>query len=82
MVRIHNFRVGLAQWRQAAIRRRGVALVAVVRVVPVQAVAANSCGLVAGTLGPVGSAPSIRIGEFVISPEGDPRILGHPQIRY
>jgi hypothetical protein len=59
-------------------QRRGEALVAVRLVVPGKLTAAPR--LAPGYR--AGSTNSIVIGEFVISPEGDPRILGHPQIRY
>jgi len=31
-------------------------------------------------LGPVGSV--LQVGQFVVSEEGDPQLLGHPDIRY
>ena len=63
-------------------QRRGEALVAVRLVVPGKPTAAPRLAPLAGSGYRAGNTNSIVIGEFVISPEGDPRILGHPQIRY
>ncbi|MCI1188218.1 hypothetical protein MON38_12380 [Hymenobacter sp. DH14] len=82
MTRTHASRTGLVKWRQLALRRRGVALVLIAQSARAKPVAGSRRYLVAAPVCPVGKRATIRIGEFVISPEGDPRILGHPQIRY
>lgn len=81
MSRINVFRAGFARWRQQAGQRRGFGLVPVPAAAGVRPRAIRPCYPLTTTLGLVATA-TIRIGEFVISPEGDPRILGHPQIRY
>ena len=82
MNRTNVSRTGFAQWRQQATQRRGLPLVSGAGA-SLAGPRTNSPRLPAiGLAGPARGNPTIRIGEFVISPEGDPQILGHPQIRY
>ena len=82
MARAYFFRTRLARWRQAAVKRRRRALVSAAPVMKPKPRAATRYRLAAAPACPAGRISFVRIGEFVISPEGDPRILGHPQIRY
>lgn len=82
MTRIPPSQNGLARWRQAAIQRRGVALVPAALATKADCPATTRLGAAPSSVYLAASKSTIQIGEFVISPEGDPRILGHPQIRY
>ena len=33
-------------------------------------------------LPPVAASPTLQVGDFVVSAEGDPQLSGHPDIRY
>ncbi len=76
------FRTGFAQWRRQATQRRSLPLVSGAGASRAGRRARSPRLPTMGLGGPARSNPTIRIGEFVISPEGDPQILGHPQIRY
>ena len=82
MARIHFFRTGFTQWRRQAARRRRPSLVFIAPAVEFGPAALPRRYGMRATIQPLGKSVTIQIGEFVISSEGDPRILGHPQIRY
>ena len=81
MSRINACRTGFAHWRQQARQRRGLVPMPVVQATTAKPRAIRAVYQVTTTADLVATA-TIQIGGFVISPEGDPQLLGHPQIRY
>ena len=82
MKQTYAFQPGFMTWQYQAMHRRRVALATMAQPGPAQPLAASRRYQLALPACPIENHSIIRIGEFVISPEGDPRILGHPHIRY
>ncbi len=80
--RFWHKRMGYFRWRCRAARRRALFLAA-----RAQAAAGRMPGVAgrrrrrAAAATPP-AATALRVGEYLVSAEGDPQLLGHPGIRY
>ena len=76
---IHYKRLGYLRWRSPLARRR-ISLLPGFRVSAPNQVTERYPVVVFVHLGPAG--PVLQVGDYLVSEEGDPRLWGHPDIRY
>jgi len=81
--RFRYYRVGYMRWRFRAASCRALVLLFPVagggRFAPSMAVWRRALPV---ALPPVAVSPTLQVGDFVVSAEGDPQLSGHPDIRY
>ena len=77
-------RVGFMRWRCRSARRQAVVLLLPLACAAPQVLSAAAWRrtLPVAVVPPVPAAKLLRVGEFVVGEEGDPQLLGHPDIRY
>jgi hypothetical protein len=76
-------RVGYMRWRCRSTQRRAVLLVLPLTVAAQHAPSMAAWRRTVPVFVPVVPVvATLRVGEFVVSEEGDPQLQGHPDIRY
>ncbi|GAC1370441.1 MAG: hypothetical protein NVSMB30_09160 [Hymenobacter sp.] len=81
--RIRHRRLSNLRWRlHMALRRAALLLISIAATRPgsVAALEHPAMPLAKPLLTPVGNV--LHVGDYVVSEEGDPQLLGHPNIRY
>lgn len=77
--RIHYKQMGCLRWRAVLARRRSCPLLWL-RIPAPNQLGGRYPAVMFVYPGPAG--PVLRVGDYVVSEEGDPRLWGHPDIRY
>ena len=75
--------VGCLRWRCRAARRRTMLFVLPLNATPGRPASAAAWRRTVPVSVPITPiATVLQIGSFVVGPEGDPQLMGHPDIRY
>ena len=77
--RFHYKQMAYLRWRVTLTQRRVCPQIWLQMPVPNQ-LAGRYPAVMFGYVGPAG--PVLQVGDYVVSEEGDPRLWGHPDIRY
>lgn len=75
--------IGYVRWRCRIVRRRAMLLVPPLVSIALHESTASAWRRTIPTFTPLPPAAiELHIGKFVVSEDGDPQLLGHPNIRY